>query len=213
VPVRHRPPRAAARHRRLVRVLPRVAVSLDRAGAPGADGIRIEDYTEEGRYVVRAEPPGIDPDQDLDITVDEHVLRIHAERSEERKDKPHCEFRYGSFTRSVPLPVGAKEDEINANYDNGILTVTIPVEEGAQTGRRMPVQRGLPDAARRDPSTHPGAAPSAAAWTGGPPRESVACSRRRGERISRSRRAAARDARGCAVRPAPPSPVDAPARG
>lgn len=110
--------------------------------APGAYGIRIEDYTEDGRYVIRAEIPGIDPDQDLDITVEEHVLRVHAERSEEKKDKQHCEFRYGSFTRSIPLPSGAKENEISASYDNGILTVTVPVEEGPEAERHIPVQRG-----------------------------------------------------------------------
>jgi HSP20 family molecular chaperone IbpA len=120
---------------------PGLPATWARAGIAGAYGIRIEDYTEEGRYVVRAELPGIDPDKNVDITVDEHVLAIHAERAEEEKDKQHCEFRYGSFTRRVPLPVGAKEDEISASYDNGVLTVTVPVEEGAKAGRHIPVQR------------------------------------------------------------------------
>lgn len=109
---------------------------------PGAYGIRIEDYTEDGRYIVRAELPGIDPEKDVDITVEDRVLAIRTERREEKKDKQHCEFRYGSFTRTVPLPVGAKEDAITANYDNGILTVTVPLEEEAEAGRHIPIRRG-----------------------------------------------------------------------
>lgn len=109
---------------------------------PGVYGIRIEDYTEDGRYLIRAELPGVDPQKDVDITVDEHVLTIRAERSEEQKDKQYREFRYGSFTRSVPLPVGAKEEEISASYDDGILTVTVPLGESEQPGRQIPVQRG-----------------------------------------------------------------------
>ncbi|GDY29806.1 Hsp20/alpha crystallin family protein [Gandjariella thermophila] len=107
---------------------------------PGAYGMRIEDYTEKDRYVVRAEIPGIDPERDVEITVEEHVLTIRAERREEERDRRHCEFRYGSFTRSIPLPVGAKEDEISAGYGNGILTVTVPLAEIGQASRRIPIQ-------------------------------------------------------------------------
>jgi HSP20 family protein len=107
---------------------------------PGAYGMRIEDYTDEGRYVVRVELPGIDPEQDVEITVDEHVLAIRAERREEQRDKQHSEFRYGAFTRTIPLPAGAKEEEISASYDNGILTVTVPLAETGQAGRRVPIQ-------------------------------------------------------------------------
>lgn len=107
---------------------------------PGAYGIRIEDYKDDGRYVIRAEIPGIDPEKDVDITVESGVLVIRTERREEKKDKQHSEFRYGSFTRSIPLPSGAREDAITASYDNGVLTVTVPVEEAAQEGRRIPIR-------------------------------------------------------------------------
>lgn len=111
-------------------------------GEPGTHGIRIEDFVENDRYVVRAEIAGIDPAKDVDITVEDHVLTVRAERSEEKKDKQHSEFRYGSFSRSVALPEGAQEDKITASYENGILAVTVPIAKTAAESRHIPVQRG-----------------------------------------------------------------------
>jgi HSP20 family molecular chaperone IbpA len=70
---------------------------------PGGEHvIRVEKSTEEGAYVVRAELPGIDPGKDVEITVQDGVLTVHAERSKEERAKHRSEFRYGSFTRVVP---------------------------------------------------------------------------------------------------------------
>ena len=52
--------------------------------------------------IVRAELPGMDPDNDFEITVENGTLTIHAERREEHKQAHRSEFRYGSFTRSIP---------------------------------------------------------------------------------------------------------------
>lgn len=113
-----------------------------RGVAGGAMTMRVEDYYDEaGRYVLRAELPGVDPDKDVEITVQEGVLGIRAERREERKDKNRSEFRYGSFVRSVTLPVGAQEDQISASYDNGILEVVVPIGEAAKEAKHVPVQR------------------------------------------------------------------------
>lgn len=89
--------------------------------------IRVEDYVENGDYVIRAELPGIDPDKDVEITVANGVLRIHAERREEKKEAHRSEFHYGSFTRSFTLPSDVNEDDIKATYDKGILTVRLPM--------------------------------------------------------------------------------------
>ncbi len=93
--------------------------------------IRLEDEIEDGHYVVRAELPGLDPAKDVDITVDDGVLTIKAERSEKKESKGRSEFAYGSFVRSVTLPTGADEDDIKATYDKGILTVSVAVSEKA----------------------------------------------------------------------------------
>lgn len=95
---------------------------------PGlARTFRVEDYTENGNYVIRAELPGLDPDNDVEVTVEPGTLTIHAERHEETKEGRHSEFKYGSLTRSVSLPEGADPENITASYDQGILKVSVPV--------------------------------------------------------------------------------------
>ena len=79
--------------------------------------IRLEDEIEDGRYVLRAELPGIDPAKDVDITVRNGQLTIRAERSDKKESKGRSEFSYGSFLRSVTLPASANEDDIKASYD------------------------------------------------------------------------------------------------
>jgi HSP20 family molecular chaperone IbpA len=112
-------------------------------------GIRIEDYLEEDRYVVRAEIPGIDPDKDVEITVSDGVLAIKAERSEEKKDKHRSEFRYGSLIRTIRLPMTADEEKVTAKYGDGILTVTAPLNEVKKPARRAPADGGWATAGRR----------------------------------------------------------------
>lgn len=103
---------------------------------------RVEDYTDDGHYMIRAELPGVDPEKDLDVSVDAGVLTIRAERREESKQDRHSEFRYGSLTRSVPLPEGADPEQISASYDKGILEISVPVPEHASQGaRHIAVQR------------------------------------------------------------------------
>ncbi|QFG21283.1 Hsp20/alpha crystallin family protein [Actinomadura sp. WMMB 499] len=104
-------------------------VGMLRTGTEPA--MRVEDYREDGDHIVRAELPGIDPEKDVEITVTGDVLRIHAERHEEKKEDHRSEFRYGAFTRSFTLPAETRADDITASYDQGILTVRIPVHPAA----------------------------------------------------------------------------------
>jgi HSP20 family protein len=125
--------------------------SLDRMfeTAAGPAPIRVEEFVDDKTLVVRAELPGVDPDKDVEITIDNGYLRIHAERQEkeEHKDKGRfrSEFRYGSFSRSIPLPDGVKEDDIKATYNDGVLEVRTPLPEDAaqpQTPKKLPITRG-----------------------------------------------------------------------
>ena len=104
--------------------------------------IRVEEYAEDGTYTVKAELPGIDPDKDLDITVDHGMLTVHAERKEEKKEGKRSEFHYGSFTRSVQLPAGVREEDIKASYDGGVLKVTVPTGAIEERARRIPISKG-----------------------------------------------------------------------
>ena len=105
--------------------------------------IRIENYTEDGHYVVRAEIAGIDPEKELEISVGVGYLSIRAERSSHVKGKHGSEFRYGSFSRTLELPPGADADDVTAEYANGILTIKVAVEdEPKETVKRIPVAVG-----------------------------------------------------------------------
>jgi HSP20 family protein len=111
------------------------------------DGMRIEEFREDGTLVVRAEMPGIDPDEDVEVTIDDGVLCIRAERkeshevSDDDKGSYRSEFRYGSFTRRLPLPAGASESDVEATYDDGILQIRVPITQEAPGARRVPVNR------------------------------------------------------------------------
>lgn len=102
--------------------------------------MRLEDEVKDGHYELRAEIPGVDPAKDIDITVRDGQLTIKAERSEKKDFDGRSEFSYGSFVRTVPLPAGADEDNIEATYDKGILTVAVAISEPKPAERRVPVQ-------------------------------------------------------------------------
>jgi len=103
--------------------------------------VRVEDFLEEGNYVLRAEIPGIDPEKDVEVTVEHDMLTIHGERREETKEKSHQEFHYGSFSRTVALPTGADASAITASYEDGVLTVSVPIPTEAPASVRIPIQR------------------------------------------------------------------------
>lgn len=101
--------------------------------------LRLEDETREGVYLVRAELPGVDPIEDIEVTVRDGQLTIKAERSQTDETNGRSEFSYGSFARTIVLPIGADEDEINATYDRGILTVSVPLSEEESSEKHVEV--------------------------------------------------------------------------
>ncbi len=102
--------------------------------------VRVEDFTRDGHYVVRAELPGVDPDKDIQLTVEGDYLTIHGERREEKQDKNHSEFRYGSFSRSIHLPHGTDTSAITATYQDGVLEVAVPIGQ-EESPTQIPVVR------------------------------------------------------------------------
>ena len=105
--------------------------------------VNVEDYVEEGTYVLRADMPGIDPEKDVEVTIEGDMVTIHGERREEQKDKNHHELHYGSFSRSVQLPQGTKPEEVVAKYVDGVLEVRIPMATSEEVAsRKVPIQRG-----------------------------------------------------------------------
>ena len=92
----------------------------------------IDMYQTEDEVVVRAALPGIKPD-DVQINITGDVLHIKGEmkHEEEKKEKAwHMrEQRWGAFERSVALPADVVADKAKAEFENGVLTVTLPKAE------------------------------------------------------------------------------------
>jgi HSP20 family molecular chaperone IbpA len=116
-------------------------VALNRP-QPASYVIRVEDSLTEREYHVRAELPGMDPTEDIAVSVENGILHIHAEREEREEGKGRSEFHYGVLERSVRLPGNADADGISATYDKGILDVTIPLKDRESAGRKIPVGNG-----------------------------------------------------------------------
>jgi HSP20 family protein len=113
----------------------------------GAPAFRVEEYTEGSTYVVRAEVPGLDPDKDITVSQFGDRLQIRIERTEERVDKAHSEFHYGSLARSVQLPMSAEEEGTNATYCAGILEIRVKLAGKVTPGRQIPVSATRPTTA------------------------------------------------------------------
>ncbi len=107
-----------------------------------APPFRIEDYVQNNRYIVHADLPGLDPDKDIEITVADGTLTIHAERHEEHRDMHRSEFHYGTLTRTLRLPAGVDTEDVKARYDRGILEVSVAMPEAKPVGRRVTVEKG-----------------------------------------------------------------------
>lgn len=108
--------------------------------------MRVEEFREGNELVVRAEMAGIDPEKDVEISIADDRLHIRAERREETKSEDakgyRSEFRYGSFSRSLPLPAGATEEDVKASYTDGILEIRIPIDGERAEAKKIPVRRG-----------------------------------------------------------------------
>jgi HSP20 family protein len=88
--------------------------------------------------VVKAELPGINP-KDVEISFSGNTLNLKGSRHEEKEEKGktwhRIERRYGSFARSIPFDVPVHGDKAEAEYKDGVLTVTVPKRQEALTKR------------------------------------------------------------------------------
>jgi len=112
------------------------------AGSLGAP--RVDVYETEDEFRVAAELPGV-AKEDIEVTVDADAVRLAGEfkRSGEVRDENihRAERFYGRFSRVVPLPQEVKAAEAKAEFQNGILSVTIPKADTAPAkARRLDIQ-------------------------------------------------------------------------
>ena len=87
------------------------------AAFTAAQSFRVEEVARDNRYVIRAELPGLDPESDIEVTVEGRTLTIHAERSQKDSGPYRSEFRYGSLTRLVRLPAKVDAQDVTARYE------------------------------------------------------------------------------------------------
>jgi HSP20 family protein len=100
-------------------------------------------YRDDDRFVVHFDLPGVDASS-IDLTVEANVLTVSAERRwqpGENQQVLASERLQGNFRRQLFLGEGLDTDHVEAGYDNGVLTVTIPVAEQAKP-RRVEVTSG-----------------------------------------------------------------------
>src|SRR5438105_8865903 len=106
----------------------------------------VDIYESEHELVVKADLPDVNP-KDLDIRVENNILTIRGERKFEKKvseDKYlRVERAYGSFSRSFSLANTVNSEAIKADYQNGVLTLTIPKREEAKP-KQIKVSVGTP---------------------------------------------------------------------
>jgi HSP20 family protein len=106
----------------------------------------VEAFTRGADPVVRAELPGIDPEKDVDISLQDNMLTIRGERRQDDQEKGdhyfRSETRYGSFERQLMIPEGTKAADISASYKDGILEVVVPKAAEERKVSRIPVAVG-----------------------------------------------------------------------
>ncbi len=115
--------------------------TLGRAGRSPV--MPMDAYRQGDRFVVHFDLPGVEASS-IDLTVEKNVLTVSAQRRWDRSEDQQIvanERPQGSFSRQLFLGEGLDAEHVEAGYDNGVLTVTIPVAEQAKP-RRVEITAG-----------------------------------------------------------------------
>ena len=88
----------------------------------------VDVYEDEHNVTLKIEVPGID-EKDIDVRIENNTLTVHGERKIEKEEKEEnyrrVERQYGSFTRTFTLPTSVDAENVSANYDKGVLKITL----------------------------------------------------------------------------------------
>ena len=95
----------------------------------------VDIYEDEHTITLKMEVPGID-EKDIDVRLENNTLTVHGERKIEKEEKEEnfrrIERQYGSFTRSFTLPSSVDPGQVIANYDKGVLKITLAKKADAK---------------------------------------------------------------------------------
>ena len=121
----------------------RLAEQMFSAGLRGTPrSVPMDAYRRGDQFLIHLDLPGVDPDA-IELTVEQNVLTIRAERRfepEEGDELLVSERPQGTFTRQLLLGASLDTDSLEADYDQGVLTLRIPVVQAAKP-RRVEVTR------------------------------------------------------------------------
>ncbi len=102
--------------------------------------VRVEHFRDGSDLVIRAEMPGIENEDDIDVSIVGDKMTVSAKREQRTETKENgsfrSEFHYGSFSRTVTVPPGTSPDDVKASYVDGIVEVRVPVGDGPTDERR-----------------------------------------------------------------------------
>jgi HSP20 family protein len=95
----------------------------------------VDVYEDEHSVSLKIEVPGID-EKDIDVRIENNVLTVHGERKFEKEEKEEnfrrVERQYGSFTRTFTLPTTVDAERVSADYEKGVLKVSLPKKAEAK---------------------------------------------------------------------------------
>jgi HSP20 family protein len=110
----------------------------------GAWSPQVDIFENQDQIVLEAELAGMKP-ENVEISIENNVLTLHGERKFEKKDEGdnfhRVERSYGSFTRSFTLPPTVQSENANAEFENGVLRLTLAKREEAKP-RRIEIKAG-----------------------------------------------------------------------
>jgi HSP20 family protein len=134
---------------------------------PSQDWIpAVEVLERDGKFVIRADVPGLDADE-LDVAIDDNKVVLAGERVDEQEDRGSAYYRrersYGRFYRVVPLPEGVDTSQAEATFNNGVLEISIPAPRRPEA-RKLEVK----DGASNESPTKADATPSSNSATSNP---------------------------------------------
>jgi HSP20 family protein len=134
--------------RRLAQMLDRDNGDTERQGGDfmSSFSVPVDIWEKDGKIMVKASVPGMDPEE-IDVSIEDGVLTIQGEvMNEDESDDQrvyHREVRYGRFMRSISLPEDVDEDNVDAEFRNGFVMISIPRKEPSKAERkRLNIRHG-----------------------------------------------------------------------
>ncbi|MGB3753032.1 MAG: Hsp20/alpha crystallin family protein [Parerythrobacter sp.] len=110
--------------------------SSDKKGKGPTSWPSLDIMQDDGQIAITAELPGVERDA-IDINMDDGMLIIRGEKKGETKKGGYSERTFGRFERHISIPATVDLDNAEADYNNGLLTITLPKTQEKEKGRRI----------------------------------------------------------------------------